>query len=99
MVSLCIATIRTAALASAAGVSPKEPLAPISSATLSTLTSLFGTTDQSSITSDIGTGIYFRASIGTITASSFALTSGISITAIRDEEKGIESPQAFVVTF
>src|SRR5579872_7405797 len=61
-------------------------------------TSLLGMIDQSSVTSDMGTGIYFLASIGIISASSFGGTSGISITDMRLDENGIATPARFVVT-
>ena len=95
-----MATISTSTFGMTAADAPKGlPSGGSSSATLSTFTSLRGMTDQSSITSEMGTGIYFLASMGTMTASSFCATCGISITAMRDEEKGMESPQDLVVTF
>ncbi len=58
----------------------------------------FGMTNQSRLTSAIGTGMYFLASIGTIVSSSFSDTSGISMTEMRDAENGIANAHVLAVT-
>src|SRR3989338_4630458 len=96
-----MATIRTSTLERAAEalVAPADERSSVVvySEESSSRTSLLGITDQSSITSEIGTGIYLRASSGTMTASCLELTAGISITDIRDEANGMEIPHFLVV--
>ena len=58
-----------------------------------------GISNQSSATSAIGTGMYLRASIGTIVESCLRATAGILMTEIRLAENGIESAADFAVTF
>src|SRR3989344_685849 len=96
-----MATIRTSTLARAVEVLPistdERSSVAVYSEESSSRTSLFGITDQSSITSEIGTGIYLRASSGTMTASCLGLTFGISMTDMRDEANGMEIPHFLVV--
>jgi hypothetical protein len=58
-----------------------------------------GMIDQSSITSVMGTGIYFRASRVTIPPSCLSSVVGTVINVIRLEERGSVIPHCFVVVF
>src|SRR3989344_6911417 len=58
-----------------------------------------GMTNQSSVTSDTGIGIYLRASIGTILFKEFLSTFGISRTDTKLAENGMEIPPVRAVTF
>ena len=58
----------------------------------------FGTICQSRVTSPIGTGIYFLASIGIIFASWLSGSAGISITGKSAVDNGMAIPAIFVVT-